>query len=79
MSAAGGGGGHTTTPTRHKNPLVNEDCRHSCVVGQMSRFGAAVRSSDGEGEFGEGLRDPMPQVDINAEFVMSLFRHCPTT
>ena len=30
-----------------------------------------MRSSDGEGEFGDGLRDPMPRVDINAEFVMS--------
>ena len=28
-------------------------------------------SSDGEGEFGEGLPDPMPRVEIKAEFVMA--------
>lgn len=28
-----------------------------------------MHSSDGEDEFDEGLRDPMPPVDIKAEFV----------
>jgi hypothetical protein len=44
-------------------------------------LGAAVLSSDGEGEFGEGFRDPMPRVDIKAEFVMAavelLDKACP--
>jgi hypothetical protein len=30
-----------------------------------------VLGSDGEDEFGEGARDPMPRVDIKAEFVMA--------
>lgn len=29
-------------------------------------------SSDGEGEFGEGLRDPVLRVDIKAKFVMAV-------
>jgi hypothetical protein len=33
-------------------------------------LGTAVHSSDGEDEFGGGVRDPMPRVDIKAEFVM---------
>jgi hypothetical protein len=32
------------------------------VVGAV--WGAAVHSSDGEDEFGEGLRDPMPRIDV---------------
>ena len=32
---------------------------------------AVVHRLDGEGEFGEGLRDAMPRVDIRAEFVMA--------
>jgi hypothetical protein len=28
--------------------------------------------SDGEGEFGEGFREPMPQVGIKAEFVVAV-------
>jgi len=30
-----------------------------------------VQSSDGAGEFGEGLRDPMPRIDVGAKFVMT--------
>jgi hypothetical protein len=38
------------------------------VVGTV---GAAVHSSEGEDEFGEGVWDPMLRVGINAEFVMA--------
>ena len=34
-------------------------------------MGAAVHSSDGEDEFDEGLRDPMPRIDVGAKFVMT--------
>ena len=34
-------------------------------------MGAVVHSSDGEDKFGEGLRDPMPRIDIKVEFVMA--------
>jgi hypothetical protein len=34
-------------------------------------LGAAVHSSDGEDEFGEGLRDPMPRIDVGGQFVMT--------
>jgi hypothetical protein len=34
-------------------------------------WGVAVQSSDGAGEFGEGLRDPMPRIDVGAKFVMT--------
>lgn len=30
-----------------------------------------MRNSDGEGKCGDSLRDPMPQIDIQAEFVMA--------
>jgi hypothetical protein len=42
-----------------------------CVVVWWARLGAAVYSSDGEGEFGEGLRDPMPRIDVGGQFVMT--------
>jgi hypothetical protein len=35
-------------------------------------LGAAVHSSDGEDEFGEGVRDPMPWIDVGAQFVMTV-------
>lgn len=38
------------------------------VVGMV---GAAVQSSDGANEFGEGLRDPMPRIDVGGQFVMT--------
>jgi hypothetical protein len=42
----------------------------------------AVLGSDGVGELGEGLRDPVPQIDIKAKSVMAavIFRMkaCPT-
>jgi hypothetical protein len=31
----------------------------------------AVLSSDGEGKFGECLRDPMPWIDVGARFVVA--------
>ena len=34
-------------------------------------MGAAVHSSDGEDEFGEGVRDPMPRIDVGGKFVMT--------
>jgi hypothetical protein len=34
-------------------------------------LGAAVHSSDGEDEFGEGLRDPMSWFDVGGQFVMT--------
>ncbi len=51
----------------NQDPLVGR----CCVVAWWARFGAVVLSSDGEDEFGEGVRDPMPRVGINAEFVMA--------
>ena len=30
---------------------------------------AAVHSSDGEDEFGECVRDPMPRIDVDGQFV----------
>ena len=42
-----------------------------CVAAWWAGLSAAVRSSDGEGEFGEGLRDPMPRVGIDAEFIVT--------
>lgn len=41
---------------------------HCCVV---DRLGPAVLSSDGEGKFGECLRDPMPWIDVGAKFVVA--------
>ena len=41
-----------------------------CVVVWWARLGAAVLSSNGESEFGEGSPDLMPWIDIKAEFVM---------
>ncbi len=37
-------------------------------MGRADRCGAR---SDGVGEFGEGRGDPMPQVDIDTEFVVA--------
>jgi hypothetical protein len=40
----------------------------------LSRGGTVERgmhSSDGEDEFGEGLRDPMPRIDVGGKFVMT--------
>ena len=45
--------------------------RRCCVVAWWARLGAAVHSSDGEDEFGEGLRDPMPRIDVGGQFVMT--------
>jgi hypothetical protein len=42
-----------------------------CVIVWWARLGAAVHSSDGGDEFGEGLRDPMPWIDAGAKFVMT--------
>ncbi len=42
-----------------------------CLVAWWARLGAAVHRSDGEDEFGEGLRDPMPRIDVGAKFVMT--------
>jgi hypothetical protein len=30
-----------------------------------------VHSPDGEDEFGEGVRDPMPRIDVGSQFVMT--------
>jgi hypothetical protein len=38
------------------------------VVGTVGRCGAY---SDGEDEFGEGLRVPMPWIDVGGQFVMT--------
>jgi hypothetical protein len=38
------------------------------VVGTV---GAAVHSSDGEDEFGKGVRDPMPRIDVGGQFVVT--------
>ena len=45
--------------------------RRCCVVAWWARLGAAVHSSDGEDEFGEGLRDPMSWFDVGGQFVMT--------
>lgn len=42
-----------------------------CVVVWWAGSGAVVHRLDGEGEFGEGLRDPMPRIDIKVEFVVA--------
>ena len=34
-------------------------------------MGAVVHSSDGEGELGEGVRDPMSRIDVGGKFVMA--------
>jgi hypothetical protein len=39
------------------------------VVGTVGAF--AVLSLDGEGKFGEGVRDPMPRIDVGGQFVMT--------
>jgi hypothetical protein len=49
----------------------NRSWWHCCVVGWCARLFAAVHSSDGEDEFGEGLRDPMPRIDFGGQFVMT--------
>jgi hypothetical protein len=30
-----------------------------------------VHSSDGENEFGEGVEDPMPRIDVGDQFAMT--------
>lgn len=42
---------------------------HCCVDGK--RPGLATVTPRSEGEFGEGRREPMPRVDIDAEFVVA--------
>ncbi len=45
--------------------------RRCCVVAWWASLGAAVPSSNGEGEFGEGVRDPMPRIDVGGQFVVA--------
>src|SRR5947209_3168984 len=44
------------------------DC---CVDGERIRLIGVVPRSDGEGEFGEGRREPMLWVEFYAEFVVA--------
>jgi hypothetical protein len=55
----------------HRLGVRNRSHRRCCVVRWWARLGAAVLSLNGEGEFGEGLRDLMPWTDLRAEFVMA--------
>jgi hypothetical protein len=73
-AASGGTAGVEPRGAREPAHAAEDDYadeRRCCVVAWWARLGAAVPSSDGEDEFGEGLRDPMPRVDIKAEFVMT--------
>jgi hypothetical protein len=45
--------------------------RVCCVGGKQTRFSAVLLRSDGAGEFGEDRWEPMPLVDIHAEFVVA--------
>jgi hypothetical protein len=47
---------------------LNRDC---CVDGERVRLIGVVPGSDGEGEFGEGRREPMLWVEFHAEFVVA--------
>jgi hypothetical protein len=42
-----------------------------CVDRKQPRFSAVLRRSDGVGEFGEDRWEPIPSVDIYAEFVVA--------
>ena len=44
------------------------DC---CVDGERIRLIGVVPRSDGEGEFGEGRREPLLWVEFHAEFVVA--------
>src|SRR5947209_14463047 len=44
------------------------DC---CIDGERIRLIGVVPRSDGEGEFGEGRREPMLWVEVYAEFVVA--------
>ena len=41
------------------------------IIAWWARSGAVVRSSDGENEFGEGVEDPMPRIDVGDQFAMT--------
>ncbi len=45
--------------------------RLCCRGGKQTRFSGVLARSDGVGEFDEGCREPMPSVDIQAEFVVA--------
>ncbi len=45
--------------------------QHPYPVPNLAALGPAVLSSDGEGKFGECLRDPMPWIDVGAKFVVA--------
>lgn len=55
-------------PLRHITASTETALLRCCVVAMV---GAAVQSSDGANEFGEGLRDPMPRIDVGGQFVMT--------
>jgi hypothetical protein len=40
--------------------------RLCCVGGKQTKSSAVLSRSDGAGKFGEGCREPMPSVDIQA-------------
>jgi hypothetical protein len=57
---------HTATSRWDGQP--GGDC---CVDGERVRLIGVVPRSDGEGEFGEGRREPMLWVEFHAEFVVA--------
>jgi hypothetical protein len=44
---------------------------HCCVDGKRAGADTCGARSNGEGEFGEGRREPMPRIGIHAEFVVA--------
>jgi hypothetical protein len=38
---------------------------------RVSRWGAEVLGSNSGSEFGEGMRDPVPRIDVGAKFVVA--------
>ena len=42
-----------------------------CIDGRQDGLGLWRRGSDGVGEFSEDCREPMPRIDIDAEFVVT--------
>jgi hypothetical protein len=61
----------TTAVNRRRMPPPAQRRRRCCVVAWWARLGATVHSSDGEDEFGEGVRDPMPRIGAGSQFVMT--------
>jgi hypothetical protein len=45
--------------------------RRCCVVAWWAGWGAAVLGLDSGSEFGEGVRDPVPRIDVGAKFVVA--------